>query len=95
MKNRSTEQLERMAHRFWQEQGRNDPEQRWYEEKYEALYRAFEKRHRRNTALQSDVADLLDAQGCVAEGECEFLFRLGLQMGLELGGLDLLRIEDV
>lgn len=47
----------------------------------EELERELEWDHR--------IADLLDAQAVLAEERGDFLFFLGLQMGLELGGLEL------
>ena len=48
----------------------------------------FRTQHPRNRALVRQVNDLLDAQGNQSEYEGEQWFFLGLQMGLELGGLD-------
>lgn len=60
----------------------------------DALDRAFKARHRHNAALLWEVTDLLDAYLLQASVESERRFYLGLQMGLELGSLDLLPRED-
>lgn len=68
-----------------------DPEWQLLHQRQTDLQNAVSRAHRRNRVLRRQVNDLLDAQGALSECENDFSFSLGLQMGLELGSLDLLR----
>ena len=65
-----------------------DPELREWVRREEMLRQDFFQRHRQNPALRRQVLELLDAAGAIGCLEQEFFFRLGLQMGLELGALE-------
>jgi len=84
------EQLARDLRSNWR---KTDPEQAWFRGRYERMYQEF--CGQASPILQDAVGDLLDAYYCALEGEAWFLFRLGLQMGLELGGLDVLRQNTI
>lgn len=51
------------------------------------------REHRYNRRLRQEVLRLLDLRGALEDGHDRIHFRLGLQMGLELGGIHILR-ED-
>ena len=55
----------------------------------ERLHEAFCDRHRADRELIVEVNEIIDAYTSVEEYEKEFQIRLGLLLGLELGGLDL------
>lgn len=57
---------------------------------FEEQYASFRHTHRHNPRLLNAVENLLESQTGWEEidGDCRFL--LGLQMGLELGGVDML-----
>ena len=80
--------LETGADKLCRHREQYDPELREWVRREETLRQEFFQRHRRNPALRRQVLELLDAAGAVGCLEQEFYFRLGLQMGLELGGLD-------
>ncbi len=69
---------------------RQDPAWRAAEQNAQVLYKDFKTAHAGNRRLIRQVNDLLDAKGQLEEFEEQYWFRLSLQMGLELGGLDLL-----
>jgi hypothetical protein len=56
---------------------------------------AFKARHRHNETLIWEVNDLLDAYLLQVDYASEHRFCLGLQMGLELGGLQAMPGEDI
>lgn len=66
------------------------PEVELYRREFETMHQDFRRRHRNNPQLLRTMEDLLDAQigWQEADGDCRFL--LGLRMGLDLGGLDIL-----
>lgn len=70
---------------------RKDPQWTQLKKERDRLQREFEAKHRRNRQLLTQVDDMLSAQCLLAEYQAEFQFFLGLQMGLELDSLDLLR----
>ena len=60
----------------------------------EAAYRRLREGCGRNRELLRQVAELADAEAALAESAGEYQFFLGLQMGLELGAMDLLGDEE-
>ena len=60
----------------------------------ETAHERFLRAYQDDKALISEVIALLDAHGRVTAHEAEMDFLLGLQMGLELGQVDLLRGTD-
>lgn len=68
-----------------------DPEYRAMQEEAETLRAQFRKQHPK--ALCARVLQILDACLALSAMEGERLFLMGLQMGLELGGLDCLPRE--
>lgn len=78
------------ARRLAEEHETTNPERRQYRREFDSAYREFRQRHRRNKLLVQEVNGLLDARTGVEETEAEYHFLLGLQMGLEMGGLDAL-----
>lgn len=80
--------LEDLATKLCRDWQKFDPEQILFREQYERLFQ--EVCGPLDTEAQSTVIAMLDARLCGLAGEKEFLFRLGLQIGLELGGLDIL-----
>ena len=54
----------------------------------------FLREHQDDEVLISEVIDLVDVRGCILDYQAEVDFLLGLQMGLELGQVDLLRGID-
>lgn len=66
------------------------PEVTLYRRAFEEQYASFRHTHRHNPKLLRAVDGLLDSQIGWEEidGDCRFL--LGLRMGLDLGGLDIL-----
>ena len=58
---------------------------------WETLAKSFRTRHGRNRLLMDEMNRLEDAHGAVLFLESDFLFFLGLQMGLDLGRIDLFR----
>lgn len=75
------------------QRSQKDPPWARAEENYSRLQAEFLAKHRGNRALLRQADDLLSAQGLLCEYQAEFQFFLGLQMGLELGSLDLLSGE--
>ena len=69
-----------------------DWEWRAMKERQTALETAFRARHRGNRSLILEVNDLLDALCLQLEREAEYRLLWGLQMGLELGSVDGLRL---
>ena len=63
------------------------------EQEYRTKWAAFLREHRHNRRLRQEVLRLLDLRGALEDGHDRIHFRLGLQMGLELGGIHILR-ED-
>ena len=61
----------------------------------EMAHERFLRAYQDDKVLISAVIELIDAHGRVTAHEAEVDFLLGLQMGLELGQLDLLRGIDV
>ncbi|WP_298034126.1 hypothetical protein [uncultured Dysosmobacter sp.] len=80
--------LEDLATKLCRDWQKFDPEQILFREQYERLFQ--DVCSRLDTETRNTVIAMLDARLCGLEGEKEFLFRLGLQIGLELGGLDIL-----
>ena len=80
-----------MAWRLQQEHLRTDPELRELDSARQALWQDFVEKHRHNRPLRKQVLRLLDAQGALESGENRLCFLLGLQMGLELRDVHLLR----
>lgn len=91
MKNDTLRMLEKLAYQYQREKLAQDPECQMMEQHQTALREAFLSAHREDHALIIEVNDILDAQNLLAECRSDFNFSLGLQIGLELGGLDILR----
>lgn len=81
------------AERLAQENLQTDPAYQKQLHAWESLLEAFHSRHGGDHELMDEVNDLQDAHGAVLFLESDHLFFLGLQMGLELGKIDLLRGE--
>ena len=73
---------------------RRDPVWRELAAREEAAYGRVRRRCAGDRALLQEVGDLSDACFALAEYAGEYQFFLGLQMGLELGALDLLGAEE-
>ena len=93
MTNDTLELLETIACERQKALDRTDPEQRALEQEYRTQWAAFLREHRYNRRLRQEVLRLLDLRGALEDGHDRIHFRLGLQMGLELGGIHILR-ED-
>ena len=65
-----------------------DPELRQWYTRMNTLHQRLFEQQQENPTLRRQVLELLDAQGTVSDLEQKLYFRLGLQMGLELGALD-------
>lgn len=79
------------AERLTQEKLQIDPYYQQRRVEWEMLVSSFHSRHGRNHALMDEMNNLHDAHGTVLFLESDFLFFLGLQIGLELGKIDLIR----
>ena len=79
------------AERLTQEKLQRDPDYRQRRVEWETLVSSFRSRHGRNHVLIDEMNNLQDAHGTVLFLESDFLFFLGLQIGLELGKIDLIR----
>ena len=75
---------------FRKRAARRDPVWRELAAREEAAYGRVRRRCAGDRALLQEVGDLSDACFALAEYAGEYQFFLGLQMGLELGALDLL-----
>ena len=93
MTNDTLDLLETIACERQQALDRTDPEQRALEQEYQTQWATFLQEHRHNRRLRQEVLCLLDLRGALEDGHDRIHFRLGLQMGLELGGIHILR-ED-
>ena len=71
-----------------------DPEFKTRERDYDRLYQAFLTRHLGNQPLTHEIIGLLDAQASLEDHRAGFFYFLGLQTGMELGGLNLLGRMD-
>lgn len=91
MKNDTLCMLERIAYQYQREKLKKEPGYQALAQHQTALQEAFLNAHQDDHALILKVNDMLDAQNLLAECQNEFTFYLGLQIGLELGGLDILR----
>lgn len=83
--------LSGLARKLQRLQERKDPSWKQQAAVHDRLWEEFQKAHRQNAALLSQVDELLFSQGLTEEYRADFQFLLGLQMGLELGGLDMLK----
>lgn len=93
MKNKTLCLLDELTYRFQRDHADRDPELRAERQRSDTLYRQFCQQYGRDRQMFRQVVDLMDTQTRIGEYLGEFRFLLGLQMGLELGGLDLLK-ED-
>ena len=93
MTNDTLELLETIACERQQALDRTDPEQRALEQEYRTQWAAFFFFLCNNRRLRQDGLRLLELRGALEDGHDRIHFRLGLQMGLELGGIHILR-ED-
>lgn len=91
MKNDTLRILENLIHQYQTERLAWDPEDRMLKARRQTLMEAFHTAHGDDHALILEVNDLVDAYTLLAEYRNDFTLRLGLQIGLELGGLDILR----
>ncbi|MDO4316480.1 MAG: hypothetical protein Q4C45_11960 [Oscillospiraceae bacterium] len=73
------------------QRSKKNPQWEQAEETYDRLQSEFRAAHCGTPALLHQTDDLLFAQGLLCEQQAEFQFLLGLQMGLELGSLELLK----
>ena len=79
---------------FRKRAARRDPVWRELAAREEAAYGRVRRRCAGDRALLQEVGDLSDACFALAEYAGEYQFFLGLQMGPELGTLDLLGVEE-
>ena len=70
---------------------KEDPEQRMLWEEYQTLLKGFMEEHRGNRRLRGEVLRLLDLHDAMEDSAQERFFQMGLQMGLELGAVEVLR----
>lgn len=83
--------LSGLAWGLQQLQEREDPSRKQQAAAHDRLWEEFRKTHRQNAALLSQVDELLFSQGLLEESRAGIQFLLGLQIGLELGSLDMLK----
>lgn len=86
--------LSNLLLRIRRREARRDPAWRELAQSEEAAYRRLRKGCGRNRELLRQVAELADTEAALAEYAGEYQFFLGLQMGLELGAMDLLGDEE-
>ena len=77
--------LESAADAICQHREKWDPELRDWHQRERDLRQSFFQQHRSDPALRHQVLEILDAQCGVSVLERELYFRLGLQMGIDLG----------
>ena len=82
--------LDQLVLQLSREQKLWEPEWKMIHQEREARYKALRERCGEHRELLHAINDLVDA--CFAEAECqqEFCLRLGLQLGIELGKVDVL-----
>ena len=90
MRNKTQSILSDLLHRLRRDCIDYDPEVTLCRRDFQSLYEDFSRAHRDNPALLRAVDGLLDARAGWDETAGERQFLLGLQMGLELGGMDML-----
>lgn len=90
MRNDTLRLLEQAVFRLENHLFQFDPEYRQLMQARQTLARRFHEGHRENHALVIETNDLLDAYTALSEYQQELRLLLGLQLGLELGSLDLL-----
>ncbi len=90
MLNPTQKALSALAWRLLTQHTARDPELILRTQSRQTQWDTFLRTHRHNRALTRAVGDLLDAESLLGELRGEYQFFLGLQMGLELGGLDTL-----
>lgn len=81
--------LESAVNEIRRDREERDPELREWCRQEQELRRTFFLQHQDDPELQEQLLKILDTVGMVEGLEREYSFRLGLQMGLELGRLDL------
>jgi len=88
MKSYTIDILEAAAREVCAHQEAWNPELRGWVQQEKHLRQAFFQKHQSNHTLRHQVLELLDAQSTVECLKQELYFRLGVQMGIELGSLD-------
>ena len=91
MKNDTLRILEELFYKRQRELLPNDPEWAELERGYQELDQEFQKKHQGNHILIQEVNCLLDGLCFRAEYEKLLWLFWGLQIGIDLGSLDLLR----
>lgn len=91
--NSTMEVLLAYAEHLAQKNLQRNPDYQKLQTEWDTLRNTFRSRHSRNQVLMDEMNNLQEAHGSVLFLESDFLFFLGLQMGLELGRIDLLRDE--
>ena len=89
MEHEALAMLETIARNLCRERMRREGVGRYAAESEARLREVFFQEHEGDADLRRSVLRLLDAGDCEAELEGTQLFYLGLQMGLELGRLNL------
>ena len=85
--------LERAAQKIYSGRVESDPKLRECEVQEETEEKAFFQKHQNNRTLTNEVLKLLDTRDTSRLMQRNIFFRLGLQMGLELGTLNLISSE--
>ena len=93
MKNDTLTLLADAAWARQRERDRTDPELLALWGEYQEKLEGFQSAHRRDPKLRAEVLRLLDLHDALEDAHSLLHFRMGLQMGLELGALDVLREE--
>lgn len=88
MLNPTQKALSALSWRLLTQHTASDPELLLRTQSRQTQWDTFLRTHRHNRALTQTVGDLLDAESLLGEIRGEYQFFLGLQMGLELGGLN-------
>lgn len=89
MLNPTQKALAALAWKFLVQHAADDPELAFRTQDCQTQWDAFRRTHRHNRPLIRDAGNLLDAESLLGEIRGEYQFFLGLQMGLELGRLDM------
>lgn len=87
MTNNTLKLLEDAALQRQRQRDSSDPGQRALLEEYQTLWQTFTEEHRHNRRLRREVLRLLDLHDELEDVRSRFQFRVGLEMGLELGSL--------
>lgn len=93
MENMTLELLERNADELLRRRMKTDAELRQWETQCRTLRETFFAQHKADADLRRQVLELLDTQDTLAALQQRFYFHLGLQMGREVGTLQLRQPE--